>query len=113
MDGGEDEAAAKLKRMIFITDAMRTDELDSDGLIFVGIRSDRLAILIFSCSGELRQDREPYRLESESKAGCTGKWNERERGGRVACTGEDDGRDGTASRRSEWMVSPPSKTFSR
>ena len=35
MDGGEDEAAAKLKRMIFITDAMRTDELDSDGLIFV------------------------------------------------------------------------------
>lgn len=35
MDGGQDEAAAKLKRMIFITDAMRTDELDSDGLIFV------------------------------------------------------------------------------
>ncbi|CAD6575540.1 MAG: Signal recognition particle [Tremellales sp. Tagirdzhanova-0007] len=35
MDGGEDEAALKLKRMIFITDAMRTDELDSDGLIFV------------------------------------------------------------------------------
>lgn len=34
MEGGEDEAAAKLKRMIFITDAMRTDELDSDGLIF-------------------------------------------------------------------------------
>ena len=35
MDGGEDEAASKLKRMIFITDAMRQDELDSDGLIFV------------------------------------------------------------------------------
>ncbi|BEJ16291.1 hypothetical protein CspHIS471_0508960 [Cutaneotrichosporon sp. HIS471] len=34
MEGNEDEAAAKLKRMIFITDAMRTDELDSDGLIF-------------------------------------------------------------------------------
>jgi signal recognition particle subunit SRP54 len=35
MEGGnEDEAAAKLKRMIFITDAMRTDELDTDGLIF-------------------------------------------------------------------------------
>ncbi|WRT68388.1 signal recognition particle protein SRP54 [Kwoniella shivajii] len=35
MDGGEEEAGAKLKRMIYITDAMRTDELDSDGLIFV------------------------------------------------------------------------------
>lgn len=35
--GGEEEAAAKLKRMIFITDAMRTDELDSDGLIFVSL----------------------------------------------------------------------------
>ncbi|WVR07597.1 signal recognition particle protein SRP54 [Kwoniella sp. DSM 27419] len=35
MDGGEEEAGAKLKRMIFITDAMRTDELDSDGTIFV------------------------------------------------------------------------------
>lgn len=34
-DGGEEEAASKLKRMIFITDAMRADELDSDGLIFV------------------------------------------------------------------------------
>ncbi|KAL1406334.1 Signal recognition particle [Vanrija albida] len=34
MEGGEDEAAGKLKRMIFITDAMRQDELDSDGLIF-------------------------------------------------------------------------------
>jgi signal recognition particle subunit SRP54 len=34
-EGGEDEAAAKLKRMVFITDAMRPDELDSDGLIFV------------------------------------------------------------------------------
>lgn len=36
-DGGEEEAASKLKRMIFITDAMRADELDSDGLIFVSI----------------------------------------------------------------------------
>ncbi|ORY35519.1 signal recognition particle 54 kDa protein [Naematelia encephala] len=35
LDGGEEEASAKLKRMIFITDAMRQDELDSDGLIFV------------------------------------------------------------------------------
>ena len=34
-EGGEEEASAKLKRMIFITDAMRADELDSDGLIFV------------------------------------------------------------------------------
>ncbi|TXT12906.1 hypothetical protein VHUM_01307 [Vanrija humicola] len=34
MEGGEDEAAGKLKRMIYITDAMRQDELDSDGLIF-------------------------------------------------------------------------------
>ena len=36
--GGEEEASAKLKRMIFITDAMRQDELDSDGMIFVGIK---------------------------------------------------------------------------
>lgn len=35
MDGGEEEASQKLKRMVFITDAMRQDELDSDGLIFV------------------------------------------------------------------------------
>lgn len=35
MDGNEEETSAKLKRMIFITDAMRADELDSDGLIFV------------------------------------------------------------------------------
>ncbi|WVQ74922.1 signal recognition particle protein SRP54 [Cryptococcus sp. DSM 104548] len=33
--GGDEEAASKVKRMIFITDAMRADELDSDGLIFV------------------------------------------------------------------------------
>ena len=36
-EGGEEEASAKLKRMIFITDAMRADELDSDGLIFVSL----------------------------------------------------------------------------
>nr|XP_031859977.1 signal recognition particle protein SRP54 [Kwoniella shandongensis]KAA5527049.1 signal recognition particle protein SRP54 [Kwoniella shandongensis] len=35
MEGGEEEAGSKLKRMIFITDAMRQDELDSDGMIFV------------------------------------------------------------------------------
>jgi signal recognition particle subunit SRP54 len=35
MDGNEEDTAAKLKRMIFITDAMRQDELDSDGMIFV------------------------------------------------------------------------------
>lgn len=35
MEGNEEETAAKLKRMIYITDAMRADELDSDGLIFV------------------------------------------------------------------------------
>ncbi|ODN78775.1 signal recognition particle protein SRP54, variant [Cryptococcus amylolentus CBS 6039] len=33
--GGDEEAASKVKRMIFITDAMRADELDSDGLIFI------------------------------------------------------------------------------
>nr|ODN89084.1 signal recognition particle protein SRP54 [Cryptococcus depauperatus CBS 7841] len=36
MEGGnEEEAGAKLKRMIYITDAMRADELDSNGGIFV------------------------------------------------------------------------------
>lgn len=35
MEGNEEDTSAKLKRMIFITDAMRADELDSDGLIFV------------------------------------------------------------------------------
>lgn len=35
MDGNEEDTAAKLKRMIYITDAMRQDELDSDGTIFV------------------------------------------------------------------------------
>ncbi|KAK1927133.1 putative signal recognition particle 54 kDa protein [Papiliotrema laurentii] len=40
MDGNEEETAAKLKRMIYITDAMRADELDSDGLIFVTFDKD-------------------------------------------------------------------------
>ncbi|RXK41167.1 signal recognition particle protein SRP54 [Tremella mesenterica] len=34
MDGSEEEATMKMKRLMFITDAMRQDELDSDGLIF-------------------------------------------------------------------------------
>jgi signal recognition particle GTPase len=39
MEGMSDEdTGAKLKRMIYIMDSMRTDELDSDGLIFVGLR---------------------------------------------------------------------------
>lgn len=38
MDGNEEDTSSKLKRMIFITDAMRADELDSDGLIFVSFR---------------------------------------------------------------------------
>ncbi|ODN90841.1 signal recognition particle protein SRP54 [Cryptococcus wingfieldii CBS 7118] len=33
--GGDEEAASKVKRMIFITDAMRADELDSDGLLIL------------------------------------------------------------------------------
>ena len=37
MDGNEEDTSAKMKRMVFITDAMRQDELDSDGLIFVRI----------------------------------------------------------------------------
>jgi signal recognition particle subunit SRP54 len=39
LDGNEEDTSAKLKRMIFITDAMRADELDSDGLIFVCVSS--------------------------------------------------------------------------
>ena len=39
MDGNEEETSSKLKRMIYITDAMRADELDSDGLIFVSLSS--------------------------------------------------------------------------
>ena len=35
MDGSEEDTTAKLKRMIYITDAMRQDELESDGMIFV------------------------------------------------------------------------------
>jgi signal recognition particle subunit SRP54 len=40
MEGMSDEdTGAKLKRMIYIMDSMRTDELDSDGLIFVSFCS--------------------------------------------------------------------------
>lgn len=40
MEGMSDEdTGAKLKRMIYIMDSMRTDELDSDGLIFVSLCS--------------------------------------------------------------------------
>lgn len=39
MDGNDEDTSAKLKRMVFITDAMRQDELDSDGLIFVSYAS--------------------------------------------------------------------------
>ena len=35
MDGNEEDTTLKLKRMIYITDAMRQDELESDGMIFV------------------------------------------------------------------------------
>lgn len=36
MDGvSEEDAGAKLKRMIFIMDSMSSEELDSDGMIFV------------------------------------------------------------------------------
>lgn len=59
MEGNEDEAAAKLKRMIFITDAMRQDELDSDGLIFV--RHLKLSLPLrrhdTDVTGQLRQNR--------------------------------------------------------
>lgn len=32
--GGEEDASNKLKRMIFITDSMTAQELDSDGMLF-------------------------------------------------------------------------------
>lgn len=48
MEGNEDEAAGKLKRMIFITDAMRQDELDSDGLIFVSCSPSRRTVVTTS-----------------------------------------------------------------
>lgn len=40
MEGMSDEDTGnKLKRMIYIMDSMRADELDSDGLIFVSLEN--------------------------------------------------------------------------
>lgn len=33
--GGEEDASSRLKRMIFITDSMTAQELDSDGMLFM------------------------------------------------------------------------------
>ena len=47
MDGSDEDTSAKLKRMIYITDAMRQDELDSDGMIFVSAESSlRIRLII-------------------------------------------------------------------
>jgi signal recognition particle subunit SRP54 len=47
MEGLSDEdTGAKLKRMVYIMDSMRADELDSDGLIFVRILISSLLKLI-------------------------------------------------------------------
>lgn len=36
LDGNEEEASEKLKKIVYITDAMTARELDSDGSCFVG-----------------------------------------------------------------------------
>ena len=53
MDGGEEETASKLKRMIFITDAMRQDELDSDGTIFVSSPIQSLWMVLMTSTGHI------------------------------------------------------------
>lgn len=39
LDGNEDEVSGKMKKMIFVTDAMTAEELDGDGSCFVRNRS--------------------------------------------------------------------------
>jgi signal recognition particle subunit SRP54 len=39
LDGNEEEASDKLKKIVYITDAMTARELDSDGSCFVRRRS--------------------------------------------------------------------------
>lgn len=103
MDGNEEETGAKLKRMIYITDAMRADELDSDGLIFVSSLRNR--VLRSSSTGLLRQSRQPDRSQQARKKSRQGEWNKCAGGGGVARSSENDGGHGQASRRAKRMVS--------
>lgn len=68
MEGSEEDTSAKLKRMVFITDAMRSDELDSDGLIFVSYQVAEIGGMVLwkllLCSREEgREGREGYRVK--------------------------------------------------
>lgn len=61
----DEDTGAKLKRMIFIMDSMRADELDSDGVIFVRVTEDHLASTLLTAiyTDETRQARSTNRAE--------------------------------------------------
>lgn len=40
LQGGDEEGSRRMKRMLFITDSMTAEELDSDGLIFLERATD-------------------------------------------------------------------------
>jgi signal recognition particle subunit SRP54 len=40
LQGSDEEGAARMKRMIYITDSMKSDELDSDGSLFMEFAKD-------------------------------------------------------------------------
>lgn len=105
-EGGEEEASAKLKRMIFITDAMRQDELDSDGMIFVSPRTlNSREILPDVAAVQLRQAREPGQPKSPSQTSGERKRDQCPRSRGATSASKNDGWHGTASWRAEWMVS--------
>lgn len=111
MDGNEEDTSAKLKRMVFITDAMRQDELDSDGLIFVRDLSawqSRLCVKGEICKadfpGQIRQKWQPDRTEQTRSKSCPRERYQCERGGGAVGAGEDDVGHGQAGWRAEWMV---------
>ena len=73
MEGMSDEdTGAKLKRMIYIMDSMRADELDSDGLIFVRIdqnsRGRKILVLIEHIFSQMRLDKDglPYAMNNRA-----------------------------------------------
>lgn len=96
MEGVSDEdAGAKLKRMIFIMDSMDNAELDSDGLIFVSspLRSGETRLTV-SWTGvdENGRPRTPYGTQQACVPRREGIRNVRERGRRDAYPGPGDER---------------------
>jgi hypothetical protein len=100
MEGMSDEdTGAKLKRMIYIMDSMRADELDSDGLIFVSIGQARKATRWMDTdrpngsTDATGQGRSAVCHEQPSSTSGSREWNQRQGGRGASDAGAGNARD--------------------